>query len=193
MAKQRKMKVTTGGVWTGHTAYQLRQMLRGASFNDIGSMLTKGTVTEAEVKRFYREEVRNANRRIQAAEKAGVGFGDKPAFRNVSNMVTTSDLVHELADVNRFMRGKTTVTERVRSMNKQLDTMHGRGLFHNVNRGNFGQFVKFMDWIKAQGILKSYSSESDAVETAVDIVVETGADSSADFEAIWDEVLEMGV
>ena len=71
--------------------------------------------------------------------------------------------------------------------------MHGRGLFHNVNRGNFGQFVKFMDWIKAQGILKSYSSESDAVETAVDIVVETGADSSADFEAIWDEVLEMGV
>lgn len=192
MAKPR-IRVTTGGTWTGHTAYQLRNMLRGASFNEIGSMLTKGTVSEAEVKRFYRDEVKAANRRIQAAEKAGVGFGDRPSFRNLSNMVTTSDLVHELADVNRFMRGKTTVTERVRTMNKQLDTMHGRGLFQNVNRGNFGQFVKFMDWIKAQGILKAYSSESDAVETAVDIVVETGADSSADFEAIWDEVLEMGV
>lgn len=186
-----RIRVTTGGVWTGHTAYQLRQMLKGASVAKMGELLTQGKITESELRSYYRGARKTAAGRQQAAEKAGLSVKGEIGMKS-SNITTTGALLREIADVNRFLK-QGTVTARKESMDKILKTMHGRGLFQNVNQSNFDSFTRFMDWARAAGIFKSYSSESDVIEETIDAVISTGASTAAEFSELFEAVKESGV
>lgn len=175
------------------TSYQLNQLLRGKTYSQIGALLTSGKVTEAELSRYYRSSRETALKRVAAAERAGLPFGNKPEFTRRSNIVTTQQLVAEIADVNRFIKGPTTVTARKKVIEKRLNKMHARGMFENVNMSNYHIFERFMNWLNATGRTKSYDSESDEVETTIDAIINTGADSSFEFAELFAAVTGTGV
>lgn len=162
----------------------LRGILRGTTFNQLGSMLTSGKVSESELRKFYSEERKIANKRSGRLQSAGLTELNEN-FRKTANLVTTQDLIREIADVNRFIKGKTTVTERRADIRKKLEKMHSRNMFLNVDEHNFSKFTRFMDWARSTSRLERYSSESDEVELTFDTVVNTGASTAAEFEELF--------
>lgn len=166
----------------------LRSSLRGASFNQIGSMYASGKISESELRRFYSEERKIANKREARLQAAGLA-GQTAEFRKTTNLATVQDLVREIADVNRYLQGKTTVRERRAEVRQKLDKMHGRGMFENVNERNFSKFARFMDWARSTSLLQSFSSESDVIEETVDTVINTGASTASEFAEIFSAVI----
>ena len=146
------------------TSYRLKQMLGGASYNQIGALLTSGRVSEADLRRYYSNARQIALKRIKAAESADLEFWNPPEFRRIKNLVTTSDLLHEIADVNRFLKAPTTVGARRADIAEKVKTMHERNMFLFVNEANYSTFARFMDWARATSRLTTYSSESDEIE-----------------------------
>ena len=175
------------------TMDELKGLLHGATYNQIGSLLTSGKVTEKELLKYYRNARETALKRVKANEKAGLPFGNKPEFRKAGNVVTVSDLVREIADVNRFLNAKTSAAARRDTIQKRLDTMHSRGLFKDVNIHNYHVFERFMNWFKSTGLNTSYSSESDEVEYTFETVLNTGADSSGLFSSLFHAIAGTGV
>lgn len=169
--------------------YILRNMLRGKTYNEIGGMLTKGKITESELMKFYKAERNLAQRRERELIKAGIGGLNDLSFKKSANIVTTNDLVHEVADVNRYIKSNTTVSARKAEISKKLETMHKRGIFKNINESNFNLFARFMDWAKATSRFNNYSSESDVVEETIETVINTGADNSEQFETLFSAVV----
>ena len=54
------------------TAYRLKQMIGGATYNQLGALLTSGRLSEADLRRYYSRARQTALKRIKAAEKAGL-------------------------------------------------------------------------------------------------------------------------
>lgn len=170
------------------TLYRLKQMVGGASYTQIGELLTSGRVSEADLRRYYSRARQTALKRVKAAEKAGYAFWNPPDFRRIKNLVTTSDLVHEIADVNRFLKAPTTVGARRTDIAKKVNTMHQRNMFLFVNESNYAVFARFMDWARATSRLTTYSSESDEIELTVETVIQTGASTAEEFEDLFNAV-----
>lgn len=170
------------------TSYRLKQMIGGATYNQIGALLTSGRVSEADLRRYYSRARQTALKRVKAAEKAGYAFWNPPDFRRIKNLVTTSDLVHEIADVNRFLKGPSTVGARRADIAKKVNTMHERNMFLFVNESNFAAFARFMDWARATSRLTTYTSESDEIELTAETVIQTGASTAEEFEALFNAV-----
>ena len=118
------------------TSYRLKQMLGGATYNQLGALLTSGRLSEADLRRYYSRARQTALKRVKAAEKAGLAFWNSPDFRRIKNLVTTSDLLHEIADVNRFLNAPTTVNARRADIAEKVSTMHDRNMFLFVNESN---------------------------------------------------------
>ena len=171
------------------TLYRLRQMVGGASYNQIGALLTSGKVTEADLRRYYSSARQTALKRVEAAEKAGLDFWNPPEFRRIKNLVTTSDLLHEIADVNRFLKAPTTVGARRADIAEKVSTMHERNMFLFVNESNYSTFAHFMDWARATSRLTTYSSESDEIELTAETVIQTGARTAEEFEELFNAVI----
>lgn len=172
------------------TSYRLKQMVGGATYNQLGALLTSGRVSEAGLRRYYSRARQTALKRVKAAEKAGLAFWNPPEFRRIKNLVTTSDLLHEIADVNRFLKAPTTVGARRADIAEKVSTMHERNMFLFVNESNYSTFARFMDWARATSRLTTYSSESDEIELTAETVVQTGARTAAEFEDLFNSVLD---
>ena len=170
------------------TSYRLKQMVGGASYNQIGALLTSGKVSEADLRRYYSRARQTALKRVKAAEKAGYAFWNPPDFRKIKNLVTTSDLVHEIADVNRFLKAPTTVGARRADIAKKVNMMHERNMFLFVNESNYAAFARFMDWARATSRLTTYTSESDEIELTAETVIQTGASTAEEFEMLFNVV-----
>lgn len=167
------------------TQYRLQKLVGGATYNQLGKLLVNNTVSEKDLRRYYSRARQTALKRIKAAEKAGLAFWNPPDFRRIKNLVTTSDLLHEIADVNRFLKAPTTVGARRADIAEKVSTMHDRNMFLFVNESNYSTFARFMDWARATSRLTTYSSESDEIELTAETVIQTGARTAEDFENLF--------
>lgn len=168
---------------------RLRSLLGGATYNQIGKLLTTGRVNEAELRKYYSRARQTALKRIKAVEGTNLAFvQNKSEFRTIKQMVTTSDLVREIADVNRFLSGKTTKAARREHRNTVINTLHSKGITF-VNSENFNRWTRFMDWARSSGIIgRGYDSESDEVEETFKAAESVGAADLADYQALFEAV-----
>lgn len=166
----------------------LQNMLGGATYNQIGKLLTTGSVNEAELRKYYSRARQTALKRIKAVEGTNLAFSQKPNFRTIKQTVTTSDLVREIADVNRFLQGPTTKAARREQRNSVINTLHSKGI-NFVNAENFNRWTRFMDWARSSGIIgRGYDSESDEVEETFKAAESLGASDLADYQALFEAV-----
>lgn len=173
---------------------RLRSMLGGGTYNQIGKLLTTGRVNEAELRKYYSRARQTALKRIKAVEGTNLAFvQNKPEFRTIKQMVTTSDLVREIADVNRFLAGKTTKAARREMRNQVINTLHEKGITF-VNSNNFIRWTQFMDWARSTGVIKKngrnggYDSEADEVEETFKAAESAGISDFAGYKELFEAV-----
>ena len=170
---------------------KLKRQLSGLTYNQLGKMLSTGKIDEGGLRYYYSRARKTALTRVKAASGTDVAFTrNPPHFRTIRQTVTTSDLVREIADVNRFLGGATTVTQRRAKRDETIQTLHERG-FDFVTRENFNRWAAFMDWGRSAGIFSSadgYDSESAEVEETFRAAERIGARDLETYKQLFEAV-----
>ena len=167
----------------------LKNIIGGATYNQIGKMLTTGRVTEAELRKYYSRARQTALKRVKAVEGTELAFvRNRPEFRTIKQTVTTSDLVREIADVNKFLGGKTTKTGRREHRDSVINSLHEKGIDF-VTTENFNRWTEFMDWARSSGVIgRGFDSESDEVEETFKAAESLGARDIASYKELFEAV-----
>ena len=87
--------------------------IRESTYTQLGKLLSSGEISEAAMRNYYRTEVKKARNRISKLKSERItreyGKQDLPRFMSARNLTTTSALLHEIADLNRFLNKKTSL------------------------------------------------------------------------------------
>lgn len=169
--------------------YLLSKRIGGATYNQIGRMLSLGQITEADLRYYYSRARKTALKRVQRAAGTDVAFErNAPTFRRIPDIVTTSDLVHEIADVNRFLKAPTTVKARRARRADTIRKLNEKGIDFVTNE-NFGRWSAFMDWAKSAGVfVGGYDSESDEVEETFAAAEKLGRADVAAYKELFEAI-----
>lgn len=169
----------------------LKNIIGGATYNQIGKMLTTGRVTEAELRKYYSRARQTALKRVKAVEGTELAFvRNRPEFRTIKQTVTTSDLVREIADVNKFLNAQTTMTGRRQHRDSVIASLNAKGIDF-VNASNFNRWTQFMDWARSTNIIGKnggYDSEADEVEETFKAAESAGVSDFAGYKALFEAV-----
>lgn len=163
--------------------------IQKASYTQLGKMLTSGEVTEAALKNYYRQEYKKAKSRIRKLDTEAVekeyGKQDIPKFLNIKNLTTTSALLHEIADISRFMRHRSSTMGGLRREKKaRLENLKKFGL--NVTPENYGKWNEFVNWFNLSEYSKKFMYEAEEVK---DVFTESLEDEKATPEE-WDKLFK---
>lgn len=145
----------------------LYNKIAGASYNQIGRMITTGEVSEAQLRKVFTERRRTAMDRVRniTSESARAEFGtrEREKFLPSKDLPTVSALAHELADVNRFLANKeSTITGLKINRQSRIEKLQKQGF--DINEKNYADFFDFMNWFKQSEYAMKYDSSSDEVQ-----------------------------
>lgn len=157
--------------------------IKGLTYNQLVTALSKGEITEKELRRQYTVYSNLANAQIKRIEKSDVPFyTDKPFFMKSRNIVTTRALLHEIASLNKFTSSKNyTLSGRRATREKTLNTLRERyGI--SLSGDEYGRFIRFMEWFKNTELAVKYDSDADIV---VDVFEATEGASPTQWEKLF--------
>ncbi len=143
-------------------SYITNTQISKMTYNQLGKALTSGELTEQRIRSAYselRKLAMSRNRRV-SAESVTQKFGNETEyFRTNKNLVTTSQLLHELADVNKYLHGyRSTITGLKKHRQNVMDSAEKLGF--DIDASNYPDFVRFMNWFKSSEYSKLYDSSS---------------------------------
>lgn len=139
--------------------------IKGLSYNQLASGYMSGKYSEKELRSMYSDIRHIAQNQIRRIERSSAPFlaGEKPYFSKTANLITTSDVLHAIADVNRFMKSPTyskpAREARLRTVTK---TLSNQGF--EVTGKNIKRFGEFMQWFKASAYAALYDSDAEEVK-----------------------------
>lgn len=159
------------------------------TYNQLTKALTSGEVTEKYLRSAYSALRSKATRREKTVSRADVvkefGNVDREVFRKTKNLTTTSELLHELADVNKFLKSKRSTITGLKQQREQIIDFAEKNNF-DVDRGNYKEFIEFMRWFKASEFAKKYDSDSEEVAEVFNSSAANASDWKKAFEAYKD-------
>ena len=161
------------------------------TYTELGKALTKGTVTEKWLKSYYASARRKAMSRSARVSKTNeFGPVEDQYFRKTRNLTTTSALLHELADVNRYLGGSSSTIKGLRQRrDKQLASLQRHG-FNFVDQSNYGDWVRFMQWFQSSEYAAYYDSNDDEVAEVFDAAEQA---SPKEWAALFESYVSSGV
>ena len=166
-------------------SYISNKQLQKLSFNQLVKLVDAGQLTEKRLRSYYTEARKLATgreRRRQASE-----FGDildKEVFRKQKSLITTSDLLHEIADVNKFLNKKTSTVTGLKEQREQtIETLSQHGI--DIDEDQYNDWIMFMKWFKNSKYSIIFDSDSEEVAE----VFEQGSNSS-DWKALFEQFNE---
>lgn len=143
--------------------YISNRQIQNMSYNQLAQAVTSGALTEKRIRSYYTDARRLAlqrSARVQASE-----FGEiteKEYFRKLRNLPTTRDLLHEVADVNKYLTSdRSTITGQKKIRERYIETAERHGF--NIDDSSYNDWVKFIQWFKASEFALSYDSDSEEV------------------------------
>lgn len=143
------------------TDAQLRRM----SYNDLGKAVTSGELTVKRLQSYYTGARRTAMSRQRTIETRTHGeFGElqKESFTKLRNLRNTSDLLHEIADVNKFLEAKRSTITGLKEVRESVMT-RAEQMGFDVDYGNYADYIRFMNWFQNSEFAKYYDSDSEEV------------------------------
>lgn len=158
------------------------------SYNEMGRKLTTGELTEKRLKDYYTSARKKALDRYRRTSKTEE-FGDieKQTFAKLKNLLTTSALVHEIADVNRYLSSASSTITGLRKRREQvLSTLSYHG-FDFVDESNYGEWLRFLNWFKGSDYARLYDSTDEAIE---DAFMQAESATPADWERALNKFME---
>lgn len=173
------------------TKYIGDNKIRTMSYNQLGKALTSGELTEKRLKEYYDRTRRIAmGRANRTAKTSEFGPIEKQYFTKLRNLTTTSSLLHEIADVNRYLNSASSTIGGLRQRrDKQLASLERHG-FDFVNESNYGDWVRFMQWFQSSEFSAYYDSNDNEVAEAFDAAESA---TPAEWSAILKSFLGSGV
>lgn len=167
--------------------------IQKASYTQLGEMLTSGEVTEAALKNYYRQEFKKAKSRIRKLEKESTikeyGAQDIPKFLNIKNLTTTSALLHEIADISRFMRRRSsTIGGLKREKEARLKNLKKFGL--NVTPENYGKWNEFVNWFNLSEYSKKFEYEAEEVKDVFTESLKNEKATPEEWERLFNEYIK---
>ena len=101
-------------------------------------------LTNKQIRQEYSKLRSTANKRLQRLQQAGLGERGSYRFPKIAGR-STEEIAADLADVSRFLRDeRSTVTGEKKFVETELEMLHEKG-YDFVNRGNFYDFINFME------------------------------------------------
>ena len=150
------------------------------TFNQLAKALVSGELTEKRLRSYYTDARRKAvdrNRRVQKSEFGKIAEAER--FMTLKNLPTQSALLHEIADVNRYLNSKRSTISGQRDLKERyIETAQQHGM--NVDGENYFKWIDFLKWFKESAYALAYDSDSEEVETAF----EEGS-TPADWERVF--------
>ena len=161
------------------------------SYTELAKAVSKGTITEKWLKSYYSSARRKAmSRTARVSKTSEFGPVEKQYFMKTSNLTTTSALLHEVADVNRYLSSSSSTIKGLRQRReKQLASLQRHG-FDFVDESNYGDWVQFMQWFQSSEFAAYYDSNDDEVAEAFDAAESA---TPAEWSAIFKSFLGSGV
>lgn len=139
--------------------------VKGKTYNQLATAFRKGKLDPYDALKEY-ERIRSAAmKQIRVIEKSDVPFTTaRPRFPTLAEITSTEDVLHAIADVNRFADSKEyRLADRRATRDKAIETLHEHGLDF-VNVSNYQEYVNFMRWFYGNNLNKMYGSQEDVVE-----------------------------
>lgn len=142
--------------------------LRESTYTQLGKMVTSGAVSEAALRNFYKTERRKAQSRIKKLNSKKViaeyGKQDTPYFMKEKNLTSMSALLHEIADLNRFLNRKISVVSGLkRRKDYHLAAIKNFGIT-SINSENYGEWNEFVQWFNLSEYSKKFNYEAEEVK-----------------------------
>lgn len=162
------------------TKYIYNEDIQKMTFNQLAKALVSGELTEKRLRSYYTDARRKAtdrNRRVQKSEFGQIA--EPQRFMSLKNLPTQSALLHEIADVNRYLSSKrSTISGQRAMMDKYIETAQRHNM--NVDGDNYFKWIDFLKWFKESAYFLAYDSDSEQVED----VFEEGS-GPADWERLF--------
>jgi len=169
----------------------VRQMLKDASFTQIGRMYNAGKISLSDLRTFYSDVRSDYMRQIKRVEKSDVSFINRPEeLPTARELKNPEDFIKGIADANRFIQSKSmsTVTGRRKVRDKAIATLHKRGI-DVVNKENYNLWVRFQKWYDNAAKQYGYGSDSPEIVELFEQAEEKGADDSTAWAALFDKYI----
>ncbi len=162
--------------------YYTNLQIQGMSYNQLGNLLASGEISEKRLRSYYtdaRSKAVSRNRSVQRSE-----FGktaESETFMKLRNLTTQSALLHEIADVNKYLGSKRSTIGGQREIRRNyIENARENGM--NIDESNYDKWIRFITWFKESEYALAYDSDAEEVEQAF----EEGA-GPEDWEAIFEE------
>lgn len=147
--------------------YYTNLQLQHMSFNQLGALLSSGEVTEKRLRSAYndlRSKAVRKNRRIQNDPEFSK-VAENEVFMKSKSLPTQSALLHEFADMNRYLNSKRSTLGGQRSIKQNyIETAQEHGM--DINDENYADWIDFIKWFKESEYAANYDSEAEEVMQA---------------------------
>lgn len=140
----------------------LSQLRKYTSRNELIAALNKGSITEKDLRGVYSAFRKQINAQAARIDKSDIPFlpGSNPSMRKLKNIITTRDLVSEIADGLRFYHSKSYSRKgRVAQRQAAIKALNAHGI--NISVDNWGKWREFMEWFKHTEYSVLYDSDSE--------------------------------
>lgn len=141
----------------------IQEKYKNMSAYRLESMYSEGKLNLRELQKYYVDARSIAQKRIKRIQASDVPFIDAPPVFSPAKGLTPNQLLKEVGEINKFLRGQmygaTTVPERRKIRDKAIETLHKHGLDF-VSTSNFNEWAKFQRWYRNTAV--SLLSDSDA-------------------------------
>lgn len=167
--------------------------IRESTYTQLGKMVTTGSITESQLRNYYKSEVKKARSRISKLRSESVtteyGKQELPRFMKEKNLTTLSALVHEIADLNRFLNKKTSLVSGLKEAKKKhLERL--KNLNMKVDEGNYNKWQEFIKWFNLSEYSKKFEYEDEVIEEIFYEAVENEKSTPDEWERLFDEYIK---
>lgn len=163
--------------------------IRESTYTQLGKLLSSGEISEAALRNYYRTEVKKARNRISKLKNPRIeqeyGKQDLPRFMSLRNLTTTSALLHEIADLNRFLNKRTSLESGLKHEKQyRMEYLQNEGI--NISEGDYTKWDEFIKWF----YLSEYSKKFEYVDEVVCDVFEEAIENEKSTPEDWEKLFK---
>lgn len=160
-----------------------KEGVRRSAYNDLVVALNKGEISEKDLRKKYSEFRKQIMSQIKRIEKSDITFlpGTAPTMRKAANLITTRDLVHEIATGLQFYHSKSySMSQRKEQRRIAIEKLEEHGI--KIKASRWDEWRRFMQWFKASSFAAMYDSDSPVTQLVFN---EEEASSSEEWIALF--------
>lgn len=167
--------------------------IRESTYTQLGQLLTSGEITEVALRNYYRTEVKKARNRISKLKSSRIeqeyGKQDLPRFLSLKNLTTSSALLHEIADLNRFLNKKTSLESGLkRQKEARFNNLREMGV--DIDEENYSMWDRFIKWFNLSEYSKKFEYEEIVVHDVFEEAIKNEKSTPAEWEKLFRKYAE---